>query len=115
MKTQSKNKKSSARRTAKGVGSGRLVGVWNRWKSRWAEYRRKKAEDDRMWDYWLAKDAYERGELTFEQFFYNERFFPGWKSAIEKKKAEQADPNNAVSHGPAGPLALKTGSASEIE
>lgn len=46
-----------------------------------------------MWDYWMAKDAYERGDITAEQFFYNERFFPGWKAAIEKKKAEQTDPN----------------------
>lgn len=38
-----------------------------------------------MWDYWMAKDAYERGDITDEQFFYDERFFPGWKAAIDAK------------------------------
>lgn len=75
------------------VGSGGGVGVWKQWKSRWAEYRRKKAEDDLMWDYWMAKDAYERGDITAKQFFYDERFFTGWKAAHEKKEAEQTDPN----------------------
>ena len=67
----------------------RLVRVWKRWQSLREEARRKKAANDLLWDYWIAKDAFERGDITAEQFFYDERFFPGWKDAIEKKKTQR--------------------------
>ncbi len=64
---------------------------YRKWRYRTnAAYRRAVDENDLIWEYWMAKDAFEAGHITAEGFFYDERFFPGWKEVIEKRKADDA-------------------------